>query len=406
MNFTRTTTVFLTFLSLLFASNLSAQSPFASFGYNGCNLEEEVANFYQQGVEFGNPSCECGVRGMAMSLDGLDDYAVLDTSLTEDLLKDFSMSFYLFVDDHTLDAPILSIKKDCVSRDSALLIKYLSNTNELEIEISENIGDVMGFRAELPNNFCWHHVVLTKSGTSYSFYLNGVFIESLDIGIEVNLGLDHPVYLGQSECVGLTSQNFHGKIDEFELYNFPLTADQIRNLNVRADQILSNDTTIFEGNSVIIGFDGSCGNVSWSPTTDLNNTGTDPIATPSESTTYALEINHGNGGCIARDTIQINVVSESDISCDKLLLPNVFTPNGDGLNDSYGISNLFIVDQLESFGIYDRWGGKLFESNTKGEEWDGSSQNGLINAGMYVYKIKYMCKSESYRKVGNFSLMR
>ena len=404
MNLKSLITYAFTFLSLFVWNNLSAQSPFASFGYNGCNLNEEVAGFYQPGVEFGNPGCECGVRSFAMELDGIDDYAVLDTSLTEDLLNDFSMSFYLFVEDHSLKAPILSIKESCISRDSALLIQYLPTTNELEIEINENIGDVMTFKSELPSNFCWHHVVFTKSGSTYSFYLNGNFIESLDIGLEINLNLDYPVYLGQSDCVGTSSQNFHGKIDEFELYNFPLTADEIRNLNVNVDQILSNDTTIFEGNSVVIGFDGSCGNVSWSPNTDLNNPGTDPVATPSQSTTYALEVNHGN--CIARDTIQINVVSEEDITCDNLLIPNVFTPNGDGLNDGYGISNLFIIDELESFAIFDRWGGKIFESDTKGETWDGSVSNGAINPGMYVYKISYTCKSDTYRKVGNFSLMR
>ena len=378
--------------------------PIARFGYNACNLDEEIAGLYNPGVILGNPDCVCGVEFNAMDFDGVDDCAVLDQSLKQVLLNDFTMSFYFFVDFHIDPSPLFSIKDTCSNRDSSFLIRYLPLNNEIDIQLSENIADRITFRKTLDPNYCWNHLALSKQDSEYSFYLNGDFIASDDITREIPLGIDHLVQLGNSSCVGFTDQKFAGRIDELLFFNEALPPDQIRNLDIRPDKILSNDTTIFEGNSVVIAFDGSCGTVNWSPLTDLNTTGSDPVATPSETTAYSVEVNHGN--CISNDTIVINVVTEDEISCEGLLLPDAFTPNGDGLNDLYKISNAFIIDELKDFSIFDRWGGKLYNSQDKGSGWDGYVGGSDVNPGMFVYTIEYTCKGQDYQKIGNFSLLR
>lgn len=82
-------------------------------------------------------------------------------------------------------------------------------------------------------------------------------------------------------------------------------------------------------------------------------------------------------GCV--DTITINVnVQDFDLT-----LYNVFTPNGDGINDTYEIPNLdrYISNQ---FIVFNRWGERVFEAKNYHNEWDG----GNLPDGVYFYILK------------------
>lgn len=380
------------------------------FSYDNCTLSEDANNplLLNPGIEMGGIECTCGVAFNAMGFDGVDDCAELDGRVKDFFAEDFSFSFYFFVEDHITPGVLFSIQNDCGSRDSTFVIKYDNFANELSVTLSQNIRDIINFKAPLKENKCWHHFTLVKEGEDYLFYYEGEFQESKSVGVEIVFGKEFPVLLANSPCVDPTNpvadQKFHGKIDEFKIFQQVLSADEVDQDFVKVDQILNGDTTIFEGNSVQIEFEGSCANTTWDPTTDLSNTVINPISTPTESRLYNLTMDHGT--CIARDSIKINVVFEDDIDCSALLLPNAFTPNGDGLNEGFGISNLFIIEEISYFEVYDRWGAKIFETNEKNGKWDGSFDGQKLNPGMFVYKIEYTCQSESYRKVGNFSLLR
>lgn len=68
-----------------------------------------------------------------------------------------------------------------------------------------------------------------------------------------------------------------------------------------------------------------------------------------------------------------------------LYIPNAFTPNGDGLNDTFGGVGEGITDY--NIQIFDRWGNLLFESNDINKQWDGSYKNELSPSGVYVFKV-------------------
>ena len=82
-------------------------------------------------------------------------------------------------------------------------------------------------------------------------------------------------------------------------------------------------------------------------------------------------------GCI--DTIKTLVT----VQPFKLVLYNVFTPNGDGINDNYEIPYLdrYISNK---FVVYNRWGDKVFEANNYSGNWDG----GRLPDGVYFYILK------------------
>uniref|UniRef100_UPI001644A5F3 Ig-like domain-containing protein n=1 Tax=Echinicola salinicaeni TaxID=2762757 RepID=UPI001644A5F3 len=65
-------------------------------------------------------------------------------------------------------------------------------------------------------------------------------------------------------------------------------------------------------------------------------------------------------------------------------IPNVFTPNGDGMNDVWEIEGLSDLYPDNEVIIVNRWGGEVFKSSSYNNDWDGGSLNG----GTYYYKLK------------------
>lgn len=68
-----------------------------------------------------------------------------------------------------------------------------------------------------------------------------------------------------------------------------------------------------------------------------------------------------------------------------LYVPNSFTPNGDGINDYFGVSG----EGIKNFtmNIYNRWGQLVFESTNVNDSWDGVYDGSLAPNGNYVYHI-------------------
>jgi len=94
---------------------------------------------------------------------------------------------------------------------------------------------------------------------------------------------------------------------------------------------------------------------------------------------YDVEITSFIVGCLGDTTsVSNNTVIEVKPPVGmQTIVPNIFTPNGDGINDNFqimGISN-YCYDTL-TIKIYDRWGKKVFESADPEFVWDGKYENG------------------------------
>ncbi len=90
-----------------------------------------------------------------------------------------------------------------------------------------------------------------------------------------------------------------------------------------------------------------------------------------------------------------------------IFVPNAFSPNSDGINDIF-IPWFIKTPSLYLMSIYDRWGKKVFESNSIELGWDGNYINGPASIGVYVYVIQYALPGYNESKVlkGNISLLR
>jgi gliding motility-associated-like protein len=90
------------------------------------------------------------------------------------------------------------------------------------------------------------------------------------------------------------------------------------------------------------------------------------------------------------DISQAVIITAADDCSPKttFYIPNIFSPNGDGLNDVFEIkfNNTAEVESV-SGQIYDRWGNLLFSSETNPFQWDGTSHGSPLNPGVFVYRF-------------------
>ncbi len=70
----------------------------------------------------------------------------------------------------------------------------------------------------------------------------------------------------------------------------------------------------------------------------------------------------------------------------RILVPDAFTPNGDGMNDEFLARGIY-VDQF-MMNIYNRWGEVVYNTTSKTQGWDGNNNGQAAPAGQYMYRIE------------------
>lgn len=392
----------LVFLFGLFSCALIGQNAIANFELD-CSLIDSTGTF-QNIATPSFPGCECGLEGEAFNVGGAP-FLTVDTAVSSILGSDFAVSFYFQPLVSTNVMELLSVGNNC-SSDSLLRVYYLDDMKEVVFEASQTILESVSLSGIVSSSKCWQHVVISRNANTFTLYLNGELADEVIFGSDIVLDITEPFKIGHGPCVGVISNKFDGLIDQVEFFDEHIQAFRARELYIPNDEIISSDTTIFEGDIITLEATPNCTNdISWFPATGISNT-TDFITDLEgiESTTYIARFD--GQFCVATDTIDIFVIDPDEVECSSLLLPNVFTPNGDGLNDDFGILNGFIVEDLKSFQIFDRWGEIVYSSEDKNERWDGSFKNKAVNSNILLYKVVYTCSGTEYVKTGNISILR
>lgn len=141
----------------------------------------------------------------------------------------------------------------------------------------------------------------------------------------------------------------------------------------------------------------------WSDSTSLSCADcSNPTATPTVTTTYLLLVENEEG-CSQSFSITVFVVERER----ELIFPNIFSPNGDFVNDVL----IFEVgtDRPLQLSIYDRWGSLVHQSQslTGSISWDGRRNNTLMGNGVYVYNIQTIDEAgSSINMIGDVLLSR
>lgn len=122
-----------------------------------------------------------------------------------------------------------------------------------------------------------------------------------------------------------------------------------------------------------------------------------------EGDTYTITVTDENN-CVGTDSILV-----SDVCPTFVFVPNVFSPNFDGVNDYFEVQGRNVLN-LE-MSIYDRWGELIFYSNELDTKWDGTYKNQPLADGVYVYVIEvtgYNYRGDIYNELlkGDVSILK
>ncbi|KAA8478498.1 gliding motility-associated-like protein [Arcticibacter tournemirensis] len=134
----------------------------------------------------------------------------------------------------------------------------------------------------------------------------------------------------------------------------------------------------------------------WTPSEGLSrNDIANPIASPFDNTTYTLKVTNSRG-CINYSRVTVTV--------DKYpVIPNVFTPNGDGTNDKWNIKYLVRYSNA-TVDVFNRYGNRVYQSRGYAEPWDGTFNGTALPAGAYYYIIDPKNGMGPYK--GNINIIR
>lgn len=92
-------------------------------------------------------------------------------------------------------------------------------------------------------------------------------------------------------------------------------------------------------------------------------------------------------------------------------MPNTFSPNHDGANDVFYPRGTGIF-KIKSFKVFNRWGQMVFSKNEMSANnpqygWDGTLNDALLPADVYVYMIEVVCSNNITLPIkGNITLVR
>lgn len=218
------------------------------------------------------------------------------------------------------------------------------------------------------------------------FYLNGQSVASLS-GLGPGV---HAIYLVDKD--GCVSDTLRWTLED----PAPLVTE------------LGPDVEVYAGTKVLLALQHNrpLEQILWQP---QHPTGCNPCEdfeiTPTQDVwVYSIAIDER--GCSSLDSVFIKVLQKSNV-----FAPNVFSPNGDNINDRF----YFMGDegvQLSFFRIYDRWGEMVFEIenipvNRSELGWDGNFMGEKMNPGVYTYLAEAILK-EGSRVIlhGDLTLLR
>ncbi len=144
----------------------------------------------------------------------------------------------------------------------------------------------------------------------------------------------------------------------------------------------------------------------WKPAETNDTLALELMVKPVRSTRYQVAVT-GLNGCVGEAGITVFVNEKTAV-----FAPNVFSPNGDGVNDVFMLFAGQTVARIKSFMIFDRWGNRVYEAgpfqpNDPNFGWDGTWNGQPMDAGVFVFFAEVELIDDQVKVVkGDVTLVR
>ena len=230
---------------------------------------------------------------------------------------------------------------------------------------------------------------------------------TVSLNAEVSPGYDNPAYQWQvsnnntdwQDIPGANSKSAEVLISSASAsrYQYRLAVAEAFNINSVKCRVLSNsipvtlipkpvadagpDKSTMQAKPVQLEGKATGSNLSflWTPASYLDDpTKLNPITTPRDDITYTLQVTDECNNTVS-DDVFVKVYME-------IIIPNTFTPNGDGVNDLWNIAGLKSYPEAR-MKIFNRYGAIIFTSEGYNKPWDGQFNGKIVSTGIYYYVI-------------------
>ena len=265
------------------------------------------------------------------------------------------------------------------------------------------------------------------TGGSHTVYIQDAHHCTLDWTVNLNASVKlNPTTIVNYDCVNNTQHNqlkvvLDTSVSDYSLVQFALDGGVYQSSNVFSNltpgdhfiRVKHNngcvkDSPVFsikkvepltlvvqEGglNEIIAVPNGGGGNYTF--TFEGQPNGTNPSYIYYKTQDYFVTVQDANG-CTTSVTQKFNYID--------ICIPNYFTPNGDGINDTWAPGCTINYKNL-SFTVLDRYGREI-QTFHYGESWDGKYQGAALPSGDYWYVLKLNNSKDDREFVGHFTLYR
>lgn len=421
MEFMRSTIyggLWLVFSCLLLQPYLQAQTTtglVAYYNFDG-NLSDFTGNSANGGVASGVPEFSCGVGGQAIQFFGGNDFVRIPGGTSNNInrefdTEDFTLSFYFKPVGFNGTQYLISKRDTACDFEQFFYIRYAPVSRTLSAYLRQGNQELrLNYRIE--NTSCWQNVVLVRENRRVRLFVNTALVGDQGTTSRVDIFNSGELTIGSANCLLNNEASFEGLIDDLRIYNRALNFAEVESLYTFPDRILNPDQRIFLGETLAVALNSNCGVAfQWLPTTGVSDANiAEPEITPTFAgdQTYQVQITDAESGCVALDSIRLQVIDPNTLDCSAVFLPKAFTPNGIGpaANEAFGISNPFAIPELISFEIFDRWGGKVFSTTNAFERWDGTFGGQEVNPGVFLWRVVFRCEEQEKVSSGSVTVLR
>ena len=135
----------------------------------------------------------------------------------------------------------------------------------------------------------------------------------------------------------------------------------------------------------------SATHITWQPSAFAAVRNNKMLFYPPQTTSYTIE------AMVPPDCAVTKHISISVTTCpETVFVPSSFTPNNDGLNDSFK-PIVSLPPAQYHFSVYERNGQRVFESHDPLKAWDGTLNGSKQNAGLFVWQLTYQFRNKEVK---------